>query len=230
MSFIFRAFLKGMDGVCIIGCWPGECNYATGGNYLAYNMVQLCKKILEYIGINPERLMIDWCNSSQGIRFAELINSFSAKIRELGPLGSSEGIDEKALKEKLEEVLRLVPYIKIAKRDKLSARFDDVSKYDGFYTREEVEELFTKPVSYYIDPEKCIACGTCRRRCPVGAIDGDKNVVHVIDQSKCIRCGTCYEVCPPKVKAVKKIVGEPVPPPPPEDKRIIKREARKAAS
>jgi len=223
MAFIFRAFSKGMDGVCIVGCWPGECNYATGGNYHAFNMVQLSKRLLEHEGVNPERLMIDWCSSSEGIRFANLIDEFSKRIRELGPLGKAEGVDPEELKSRLEAIAKLIPYIKLAKRDKLSLRFDDLQKYEELYTLEEVDQLLKEVPSYWIDPEKCQACGTCRRRCPVDAISGDKNLIHVIDQNKCIKCGTCYEVCPPRFRAVQKLVGEPVPPPIPEEKRVIVR-------
>jgi NADH-quinone oxidoreductase subunit F len=66
-------------------------------------------------------------------------------------------------------------------------------------------------ISYYIDPQKCSACGICLRKCPVEAISGGKNLVHIIDQSKCTKCRTCFEVCPPRFSAVVRISGEPVP-------------------
>jgi NADH-quinone oxidoreductase subunit F len=68
--------------------------------------------------------------------------------------------------------------------------------------------------NYWIDPDKCIACGKCRRECPVEAISGEKKVVHVIDQDKCTKCDTCYQVCPAKVQAVTKLSGKAVPAPP----------------
>jgi len=71
-------------------------------------------------------------------------------------------------------------------------------------------------ISYYIQPERCQACQICLRECPVGAITGDKNIVHVIDQDKCTKCGTCLEVCPPRFAAVAKLSGEPVPAAPPQ--------------
>jgi len=228
LGFILRAFSNGTDAVCIIGCWPGECNYATNGNYHALSMVHFCKRLLEHIGINPERLMIDWCNSSQGIRFVELMNNFSKKVKQLGPLGQDEGIDRNELKAKLEEVRKLVPYIKLVKKEKFSSCLTNLEEYDKLFTKEEIEELLREIPSYYIDPKKCQACMICLRRCPVEAIIGGKKQIHVIDQEKCIKCGTCFEACPPRFGAVRKLTDEPVPPPIPEEKRAIIKKSKEA--
>ncbi|MBI5446377.1 MAG: 4Fe-4S binding protein, partial [Deltaproteobacteria bacterium] len=59
-------------------------------------------------------------------------------------------------------------------------------------------------IAYHIDPEKCQACGSCRRKCPTQAIDGGKNQIHIIDQAKCTKCGTCIEACPSRFGAVRK--------------------------
>ena len=67
---------------------------------------------------------------------------------------------------------------------------------------------------YWIDPDKCIACGLCRKNCPVEAISGGKGEVHVVDQGLCTQCDSCFQVCPSKASAVTKISGRPVPPPP----------------
>jgi NADH-quinone oxidoreductase subunit F len=60
----------------------------------------------------------------------------------------------------------------------------------------------------------------------VGAISGEKNIVHVIDQSKCTKCGSCIEVCPAKFDAVVKISGKPVPKAPVKMEVIRKKEAK----
>ncbi|RLG33305.1 iron-sulfur protein, partial [Methanosarcinales archaeon] len=70
-------------------------------------------------------------------------------------------------------------------------------------------------------------CMLCLKNCPSGAIQGEKRKIHVIDQRKCIKCGICFEVCPPKVRAVTKISGKPVPPPLPESERVIERRAKR---
>jgi len=207
LSFVLRGFSNGADGVFIGGCHPGECNYMVHGNYHALGMVHLCKRIMENIGINPERLRIAWCNAGEGIRFGRIMNEFTSKVKELGPLGQGEGMDENELKSKIEEVTKLIPYIKIAKKEKLEKRLENVEEYDEFFTSDEIDTLFREVVSYYIDPDKCQACGICLRRCPVKAIVGSKNQIHVIDQEKCIKCGTCFEACPPRFGAVKEITG-----------------------
>jgi F420-non-reducing hydrogenase iron-sulfur subunit len=226
LSFVLRAFSNRADGVFIGGCHPGECNYMVHGNYHALSMVHLCKRIMEHIGINPERLMIDWCDAGEGIRFGRIMNEFSSKMKKLGPLGTSEGIDQNELKSKLAEIRRLVPYIKLVKQEKLASRLESPEEYDQLFTREEIDELFSTVVSYYIAPEKCQACMICARRCPVGAITGAKNQIHVIDQEICIKCGTCFEVCPSKFGAVTKIVGGPVPAPMAEEERAIVRKGK----
>jgi len=212
LKHVLRAFSKGLDGVFIGGCRLNECNYITHGNYRALNMVLLLKKIMEHIGLNPERLRIEFMSSSEGNLFVEVVNDFVKKVKGLGPLGQGEGIDKNELKSRLEEVTRLVPYIKLAKKEKLAARFDNIEAHYELFTDEEISRLFSEVVSYYIDADKCRGCMACARRCPVEAITGAKKQLHVIDQEKCIKCGTCLEACPPRFAAVNKVLGQPVPP------------------
>ena len=227
LEFILRAFSNGMDGVFIGGCRLNECNYSTHGNYAALNMVLLCRKIMEHIGINPERLSIKFMSSGEGILFSEVVDVFCNNVKALGPIGNGEGIEEGELKSKLEEVRKLIPYIKIVKRKKLESRLENEEEYDGIFTIGEIDRLFSNVVSYYIDPDKCQACMICHKKCPVEAIVGAKNQIHVIDQEKCIKCGTCFDACPSRFGAVKKISGEPVPLPIPEEERTIVRKSMK---
>lgn len=222
-AFVLRAFSKGVDGVFIGGCRLNECNYTTHGNYHALNMVLLFKRVMEHIGLNPERLKIAFMTSAEANVFVEAVNGFVQQVKELGPLGKAEGIDQDTLKTQLAQVTKLVPYIKRVNQDKLASRLTSPEQYGQLFTRDEIDKLFSAVISYYIDPDKCQACMICARRCPVEAIIGAKNQVHVVDQEKCIKCDKCFEVCPPRFGAVMKISGAPVPPPLPEEKRMIVR-------
>jgi len=142
LGFIFRAFLNGTDGVFIGGCWPGECHYLTEGNYLALSIVHLSKKLLEHIGVNPERLRLEWVSAAEGNRFAEVVNDFTKKLKELGPLGKGEGIDEKDVRFRLESVQALVPYMKLVERERLRVPLKSESEYNKFFNSDEFDHLF----------------------------------------------------------------------------------------
>ncbi len=143
-AFILRAFSNGTDGVFIGGCWLGECHYITEGNYNALSIMHLCRKLLEHIGVNPERLRLEWVSASEGIRFAEIMTDFTKKLKELGPLGTSEGIDENGLKRKLEAVNKLIPYIKLVERERLRVPVRTEEEYHKFFTGDEFNRLFNE--------------------------------------------------------------------------------------
>ncbi|MCL6447793.1 MAG: hydrogenase iron-sulfur subunit [Armatimonadetes bacterium] len=147
LALVLRAFSNGADGVFIGGCWPGECHYVTEGNYNALSMMYLCRKLLAHVGVNPERLRLEWVSASEGIRFAEVMNDFAAKVRKLGPLGKGEGIDENALKSRLEAVTNLVPYIKLVERERLRLPFKSEEEYRKFFTGDEFNRLFEETVA-----------------------------------------------------------------------------------
>lgn len=231
LKHVLRAFSKGMDGVFIGGCHYNECNYITHGNFHALNMVLLGKKIMEHIGLDPERLTIRVMSGSEASLYVEHVNDFIGKIKELGPLGQPEGLAKEEIISRLEPIAKMVPYIKIMKNEKLGMKIENEEDYDQFFTKEEVDQLINQKISYYIEPEKCQACMTCARRCPEGAIISAKSQVHIIEQDKCIRCGACIAGCPPRFSAIKKLEpGEPVPPPVPEGERTVVRKGKAAAA
>lgn len=54
--------------------------------------------IVEGLQVNPSRLSLEWVSAAEAPRFVTLIKSFTDLIRELGPLGSSEGLDVEHLR------------------------------------------------------------------------------------------------------------------------------------
>ncbi len=67
---------------------------------------------------------------------------------------------------------------------------------DNFFAQVTGKGKCRTPITLSIDPEKCIGCTKCAKRCPVGAISGMPKKAHVIDMDKCIRCRTCKLGCP----------------------------------
>ena len=142
LSYILRAFSNGADGVFIVGCHLNECNYITHGNFHALSTAHLCKKLMGHIGLNPERLRIQFMSGGEGILFAEVMNDFSKKIRELGPLGISDGIDKNVLKAKLDALTSLVPYMRLVERERLRLPFRTKEEFDTFFASDEFNRLF----------------------------------------------------------------------------------------
>jgi NADH-quinone oxidoreductase subunit E len=143
-AHIFRAFSTGQDAVFIGGCHLNDCHYVTQGNYDALSMVYICKKLLEHIGLNPERLRLEWVSAGEGIRFANMMNEFSPRIEKLGPLGEGEGIDKHELKFKLEAVTTLIPYIKLVQSERLRVSVRTEEAYTKFFNSEEFNRLFNE--------------------------------------------------------------------------------------
>jgi F420-non-reducing hydrogenase iron-sulfur subunit len=142
LEFVIRAFANGKDGVFIGGCWIGECHYLTEGNYDALSVMNLARKLLEHVGINPNRLRLEWVSASEGVRYAEVVTDFTSQLKEIGPLGTGEGIDKDSLKVKLEAITQLLPFIKLMERQKLRTRFEDKAAYDEYFNSDEFAALF----------------------------------------------------------------------------------------
>jgi len=88
-SWVVDALREGADGVLIGGCHPGDCHYVSG-NYKARRRVYLLKKILPELGIEPERVRLEWVSASEGKRFAEVVKDFVEELKRLGPLSTAE--------------------------------------------------------------------------------------------------------------------------------------------
>ena len=146
LEFILRAFSNGADGVFIGGCRLNECNYITHGNYDALGNALLFKKIMQHIGLNPERLRIEFMSSGDGIILAEVINKFCREVKDFGPLGKSEDIDENGLKFSFEAVKKLLPYLKLVERERLRVPTKSEEAYREFFSSDDVNRLFNELV------------------------------------------------------------------------------------
>ncbi len=147
LSYPLRAFLKGADGVIIGGCWPGECHYVTEGNYDALGNMYLTRKLLEHMGVNPDRLRLEWISAAEGTRFAEVMNDFAKRLAELGPLGEGEGLDGEGLRVSLTAANKLVPYMKLVERERLRVPVRTEEGYKEFFAGDEANRLFDQLIA-----------------------------------------------------------------------------------
>ena len=82
--YIFDAFNKGADGVLVSGCHPGDCHYIKG-NYYARRRIALVKKLLDFIGLEPERFQMSWVSAAEGKKYTQIISDFVEELKPLGP-------------------------------------------------------------------------------------------------------------------------------------------------
>ena len=89
-SFILKAFEAGADGVLILGCHAGDCHYGEG-NYKTIRRIALLKNMLSQLGIEDERLRLEWVSASEGRRFVEVADEMTEQVRKLGPFSHRNG-------------------------------------------------------------------------------------------------------------------------------------------
>ena len=88
-QFILEAFARGADGVLIGGCHPGDCHYMEG-NYKNLRRFKLLQRVLQGMGIEEERLRLEWISASEGEKLARVVNEMTEAVRRLGPLNLPE--------------------------------------------------------------------------------------------------------------------------------------------
>ncbi len=143
LGFIQKAFASGQDGVFIGACRLNECNYVTHGNYDAFGNVLIFKKIMQqYLGLDPERLHIEFMSAADGNILADSVNRFVRQVKAMGPLGQNEGVDQEKLRLGLKAVGRLVPYLRLVERERFRIPVKTREAYEEFYSSREFERLF----------------------------------------------------------------------------------------
>ncbi|MDY6853318.1 MAG: hydrogenase iron-sulfur subunit [Thermodesulfobacteriota bacterium] len=82
--FILRALQNGIDGVIVSGCHPGDCHYQSG-NFHARRKFAVIRRLIDYVGIEPERVQFSWVAASEGPKMAQVIDEFIEGVRKVGP-------------------------------------------------------------------------------------------------------------------------------------------------
>jgi coenzyme F420-reducing hydrogenase delta subunit len=87
--FILDALSKGADGIMVLGCHPGDCHYISG-NLMAERKMKWVADLIEFAGMDPGRLRLEWISASEGERFANTVRDFTEQIRNLGPVAKKD--------------------------------------------------------------------------------------------------------------------------------------------
>jgi F420-non-reducing hydrogenase iron-sulfur subunit len=88
--FVLEALRGGADGVLVTGCHLGDCHYISGNEKAIHN-IEMAHSLIGLLGIEPERLRLEWISAAEGGRFAQVVREFTEQIRGLGanPIGAS---------------------------------------------------------------------------------------------------------------------------------------------
>ncbi len=82
--FILKSLQHGADGVLVSGCHPGDCHYLTG-NYYARRKFIVLKRLLDYVGLEEDRVQFSWVSAAEGEKFSRVVADAVEKIKALGP-------------------------------------------------------------------------------------------------------------------------------------------------
>ena len=83
-NLIIDALMKGIDGVLVCGCHPGDCHYIEG-NLRAESRAEAIDLMLEDFGLEAERFRLEWVSASEGVKFTEVVKEMVDVLKELGP-------------------------------------------------------------------------------------------------------------------------------------------------
>lgn len=81
---LMKAFENGADGIIVSGCHPNDCHYSTG-NFHARRRWVVFRNLLNFSGIQTDRIQFSWVSAAEGFKWADVVNNTVLKIKELGP-------------------------------------------------------------------------------------------------------------------------------------------------
>ena len=93
---LMKAFENGADGIIVSGCHPNDCHYSTG-NFHARRRWIVFRNLLNFSGIDVERIQFSWVSAAEGFKWADVVNNMVAKIREMGSYQNYKEIEVSTL-------------------------------------------------------------------------------------------------------------------------------------
>jgi len=82
---LLTALAEGADGVMVAGCLLGQCHYREG-NFNAVDRVAFAQRLLETVGVEPERCQMFTMSAGEPPKFAAAVREMDRVIGGLPPL------------------------------------------------------------------------------------------------------------------------------------------------
>jgi coenzyme F420-reducing hydrogenase delta subunit len=82
---ILSALAESADGVMVAGCLEGQCHYREG-NFYAIDRVQLVRRLLKGVGVEPDRARMFTMSAGEPPKFVAAVREMDRLVRSLPPL------------------------------------------------------------------------------------------------------------------------------------------------
>ena len=83
-GLLLKAFEVGADGVLLLGCQPGRCQFQANDT-LVEQECQKARDLMKLLGIKGERLALERLPRGDGCQFVEKLARFLEKVERLEP-------------------------------------------------------------------------------------------------------------------------------------------------
>jgi coenzyme F420-reducing hydrogenase delta subunit len=97
---LLKAFANGADGIIVSGCHPNDCHY-TSGNFHAKRRWIMFKELMDFMGVDMNRITFSWVSAAEGAKWADVVNTTVTRIRGLGPYVSYKAMVNKSVEEEV---------------------------------------------------------------------------------------------------------------------------------
>lgn len=164
-AFVLRAFTRGADAVLITGCHLGDCHYISG-NERAIENFEIIKQLTSLLGIDEERIGLEWISAAEGPRFGQVMDEFVARVSKLGvlpqPLAS---LPEEPATVDLELQPKDFGTYLCYECGKCTAVCPVAEVREEFSPRQAVRGHAVSNNGHHPE-DNCLTCGLCDYRCP----------------------------------------------------------------
>jgi heterodisulfide reductase subunit D len=163
-AFVLRAFEKGADGVLVTGCHIGDCHYISG-NERAIESFEIVKSLTALLGIESDRIGLEWISAAEGQRFGQVMDEFVARVTRLGPMPRVALAPQEAVDDGFRDLARRWGAYLCYECGKCTGVCTVAQVREGFSPRRAVRAAATMR-SGLQSAKDCLTCALCDAYCP----------------------------------------------------------------